>query len=173
MELLKNKKVKVVRNSNLTEVDISFIVINDIILINKADQIRVDSKVVKSIKFEVGESLITGESLPIAKFDNDDLLSGSYCVNGLGYIEAKKIGIESYNNTMTQYAKKIKINTSPLMIKINLIFTVSFLIKLVLLFLEAVLIGRTESIDIESIRKISIISFTLIPEGLIFYCSLL
>ncbi|MCX7736338.1 MAG: HAD-IC family P-type ATPase [Candidatus Kapabacteria bacterium] len=169
IELLKNKKVKVVRDSKVLEIDISSIVLNDIILITKGDQIPVDSKVIKSMKFEVDESLITGESLPIAKFDNDDLLSGSYCVNGLAYIEVKKVGLESYTNTITQFAKKIKINTSPLMNKINLIFTVSFLITLVLIFIEGVLIGRTESIDIESIRKISTIAFTLIPEGLIFF----
>ncbi len=169
VDLLKNRQIKVIRNSNISEIDISSIVLNDIIIVTKGDEIPVDSKIIKAFRFEVDESLITGESLPVAKFENDDLLSGSYCVNGMAYIEARKIGLESYSNKVNQFAKKIKISTSPLMNKINLIFTVSFLITLVLIFLEGALFSKSETIEIESIRKISTIAFTLIPEGLIFF----
>lgn len=169
VELLKNRKVNVIRNSKILEIDLSSIVLNDILIIRKGDQIPVDSKIIKSIKFEVDESLITGESLSIPKKDNDDLLSGSFCINGMAYIEATKVGYDSYSNQITSLARKYKLTTSPLMNRINLIFTISFIVTLILIVIQAMIINDSVEFQIESIRKISTIAFTLIPEGLIFF----
>ena len=45
-----------------------------------------------SARIEVDESLLTGESEPVAKAAGDELYSGSFCVSGSGMYEATKVG---------------------------------------------------------------------------------
>lgn len=172
VEILKKSKVKVIRDGHEFEINSEDVVLDDILVIRKGDQIPVDCVVVESKKFEVDESLITGESLAISRQKGDNLYSGSFCVNGIAYARVIRIGKDSYSNQIIHLAKKFKLATSPLMNKVNLIFSVSFLITLILIFFEGMLDVSKGDLGIEEIRRISTIAFTIIPEGLIFFSAI-
>lgn len=172
VELLKKHSVNVVREGQKFQIEIEDIVQDDIIYITRGEQIPVDCQIVQSQKFEVDESLITGESLSITKQLGDNLLSGSFCVNGCAYAKVIRVGSESYSNQITHLAKKFKITTSPLMNKINVIFTGSFIVTVVLVVLEGIKDVSAGQIGIEEVRRMSTIAFTVIPEGLIFFAAI-
>ncbi len=172
MELLKNPFVTVVRNGNKIQIDKHEIVQDDVLFIEKGEQIVVDGKVLYANRLEVDESLVTGESISIAKSAGDELLSGSFCVFGNGYFRAEKVGAESYATRITAQAKRYKFMVSPLQRKINLLFVWSFGITAMLVLVEVLRSLILHNFTPDEVRKISTIAISLIPEGLVFFSSI-
>ncbi len=174
VNLLLKREVTVIRDSVKKSINQTDIVVDDVIELVRGDQIVADGKVVFTKKLEVDESLLTGESVPIVKSLNDEVLSGSFCVSGSGYYVAEKIGIDSHANQVTNLAKKYKFTLTPLQKRINLILKVLFGIALLLVAIEVITYNLTEVKDytfVEHIRKIATILISLVPQGLVFTAS--
>lgn len=172
MELLKNPFVTVVRDGKKIQIDKHDIVQDDVLFLEKGEQIVVDGKVLYANRLEVDESLVTGESISIAKSVGDELLSGSFCVFGNGYFRAEKVGAESYATRITAQAKRYKFMVSPLQRKINLLFVWSFGITAILVLVELLRSLVLHNFTPDEVRKISTIAISLIPEGLVFFSSI-
>ncbi len=170
VSLLLKKEVTVVRDGREFPLDQSEIVVDDLIRIERGDQVVVDGKIVKANRIEIDESLLTGESHPVTKNENDTVLSGSFCVSGGGYYTAEKVGDESYASGITRLAKKFKMNLSPLQIKINFIVKALFVTAIILVVLEALFQGISFGY-VESVRKVSTILLSLVPQGLVLMAS--
>jgi cation-transporting P-type ATPase E len=170
VSLLLKKEVIVVRDGKEFPVDQNEIVVDDLIRLERGDQAVVDGKIVKANHLEIDESLLTGESHPVTKNENDKILSGSFCVSGNGYYIAEKVGDESYASEVTRLAKRFKLNLSPLQIKINFIVKVLFGTALFLVALEALFQGINLG-NVESVRKVSTIMLSLVPQGLVLMAS--
>jgi cation-transporting ATPase E len=171
VELMQKSTIIVIRDGNKQEIDIEDIVEDDLIFLSKGDQVPVDGKVISSHYLQIDESLLTGESLPQDKKEGDELLSGSFCVYGQGYVVAEKVGDDNFASQVTHLAKKYKLLTSPLMKKINWIFFISFAVTIIMVLVEFIQSSLTSSISVTEIRKISTIAFSLIPEGLVFFAT--
>ncbi len=172
MELLKNPFVTVIRDGQKIQIDKHDIVQDDVVFLEKGEQIVVDGKVLYANHLEVDESLVTGESICVAKSVGDELLSGSFCVFGSGYFRAEKVGAESYATRITAQAKRYKFMVSPLQRKINLLFVWSFGITAILVLVELLRSLALHNFTSEEVRKISTIAISLIPEGLVFFSSI-
>ena len=170
VNLLLKKVVKVVRDGTLISIEQSEIVQDDVIFIERGDQAGVDGEIYQANRLEIDESLLTGESIPIEKKDGDKILSGSFCVSGNGYYIARKVGDESYASGIIRLAKKFRMNLTPLQVKINLMVKSLFASAVVLVVLE--IIFRDISFGyVESVRKISTIMLSLVPQGLVLMSS--
>jgi len=170
VSLLLKKEVKVIREGKEAVIDQKDVVVDDIIVLERGDQVVVDGSVVESNKLEIDESLLTGESLPINKRNGDEVLSGSFCLSGNGFYRAEKVGDNSYANEITKTAKKFKMNLSPLQVKLNFIVKVLFSTAIFLVILEIVRNPGGFS-DLDFIRKISTVMLSLIPQGLVLMSS--
>ena len=170
VSLLLKKEVKVIRDGKEEVIDQKDVVVDDIIVLERGDQVVVDGVVVESNKLEIDESLLTGESLPINKKNGDEVLSGSFCLSGNGFYKAEKVGDNSYANEITKTAKKFKLNLSPLQIKLNFIVKVLFSTAIFLVILEIIRNPGGFS-DLDFIRKISTVMLSLIPQGLVLMSS--
>jgi cation-transporting ATPase E len=170
VNLLLKKEVKVIRDGKPLSIDQNEIVVGDLIFIERGDQIVVDGKIFKSNNLEIDESLLTGESAPIDKGINEEILSGSFCVSGNGFFIAEKVGDRSYASEITKLAKKFKLNLSPLQIKLNFIVKSLFGISLILVLLE-VIFRMDNSVQIDFVRRISTIMLSLVPQGLVLMSS--
>ena len=84
------------RQSGVTTLLPSEVVLDDIIELGPGDQIVVDGEVVEEDNLEVDESLLTGEADPIAKDVGAEVMSGSFVVAGTGAYRATKVGPEAY-----------------------------------------------------------------------------
>lgn len=170
VSLLLKKEVKVIRDGKAELLDQADVVVDDVITLERGDQIVVDGEVVDSNKMEIDESLLTGESLPVHKKTGDEVLSGSFCLSGNGYYKAVKVGDESYANEITKTAKKFKLNLSPLQVKLNFIVKVLFSTAIFLVLLEIIRTPGGFS-DLDFVRRISTIMLSLIPQGLVLMAS--
>ncbi len=170
VSLLLKKEVKVIRDGKEEVIDQKDVVVDDIIVLERGDQVVVDGSVVESNKLEIDESLLTGESLPINKKNGDEVLSGSFCLSGNGFYKAEKVGDNSYANEITKTAKKFKLNLSPLQVKLNFIVKVLFSTAIFLVILE-IIRNPGGFQDLDFIRKISTVMLSLIPQGLVLMSS--
>ncbi|MCG5076711.1 HAD-IC family P-type ATPase [Paraburkholderia tagetis] len=79
------------------------IVKDDLIAVERGDQIVVDGVVCAANGPEIDESLLTGESEPQARAPGSGLLSGSFVVAGQGWYRATHVGREAWaQNLATQ-----------------------------------------------------------------------
>ncbi|MDQ3020573.1 MAG: HAD-IC family P-type ATPase [Bacteroidota bacterium] len=165
VSLLLKKEVIVIRDGTEVSLEPSEIVTDDIIKIQRGDQVVVDGIVMFSNHLEIDESLLTGESNPIHKKENDGILSGSFCLSGNGFYKAEKIGDESFAAQVTSTAKKYKFDITPLQKKLNFIVKTLFGVAIVLVLMEIVLNNNENNVDF--VRKIATILISLVPQGFI------
>ena len=100
------------------------IVLDDLIEVGPGDQVLVDGEVIEDDYLELDESLLTGESDPVAKRPGDTVMSGSFVVSGTGAYRATKVGSESYAAQLTAEAAKFTLVKSELTSGINQILKV-------------------------------------------------
>jgi cation-transporting ATPase E len=162
--LLTRPRAAVVREGKEQTVDPSEIVVGDVLLVRPGDQIVVDGDV-KEGKLEVDESLLTGESDLISKAPDSQVLSGSFCVTGMGYFEATKVGKESFVNKLTSEARAFRRVWTPIQQQINLVIRILLLIAVYfefMLLINSLITGVTL---VESV-KMSVVVAGLVPNGL-------
>ncbi|MCO6017196.1 HAD-IC family P-type ATPase [Carnobacterium divergens] len=172
LSLLNQAKVTVVREGDFVDIEQEELVTNDLVMIRRGEQICVDGIVIATNGFEVDESQLTGESDAIKKTVGDSILSGSYVTGGNGYVEALKIGQDSYVNQLSIEAKKEKNSTSELMRTLNrLVKGLTFAILPIglLLFFSGYLGGLAIS---KAILGTTAAIIGMIPEGLILITSI-
>lgn len=172
VSLLLEKKVSVIRDGAQGEIDQKEVVVDDLIIVGRGDQVVVDGRVASSNHLEIDESLLTGESVPIYKNAGDSILSGSFCVSGNGAYVAEKVGDHCYANEVTGIAKKLKHTLTPLQKKLDHIVETLLLISVALVLLELLFDPHANINDLDFIRRLSTIVISLIPQGLVLMASI-
>ncbi len=168
--LLLSREVTVVREGKEIVIEPSEVVEGDVVKIHRGEYAVVDGSVVHSLGLEMDESLLTGESLTIEKPVGSALFSGSYCVAGTGYYVAERVGQSSYASRITALAREYKFVSTPLQKRVDKIFVWSFVIALGLALFEIVMRAQTGGLsDLDFIRRIATVVITLLPEGLVFF----
>ena len=84
----------VLRDGSEVEVPTAEVVVGDELLIRPGGKVPVDAVVVDGTS-ELDESMVTGESLPVAKTSGDDLIGGSINTNGVLRARASRIGSDT------------------------------------------------------------------------------
>lgn len=168
--LLLSREVTVVREGKEIIIEPSEVVEGDVVKIHRGEYAVVDGSVIHSLGLEMDESLLTGESLTIEKPVGSALFSGSYCVAGTGYYVAERVGQSSYASRITALAREYKFVSTPLQKRVDKIFVWSFVIALGLALFEILMRAQTGGLsDLDFIRRIATVVITLLPEGLVFF----
>ncbi len=76
------------RDGDEIEVGVAELVLDDLVVLRPGDQISVDGEVLEANGLEVDESLLTGESDPVAKPIGAEVLSGAFVAVGDGVMRA-------------------------------------------------------------------------------------
>ena len=77
LSILTKQQIDVLRDNQLSKINVDEIVQDDLIILNTGMQIPVDCELLEG-HIEANESLLTGESDAILKVNGDSLLSGSF-----------------------------------------------------------------------------------------------
>ena len=172
MVLLAEGKTTVIRNSQVIEIRPENIVLGDIIVLGRGDQIPVDGKVLVSRGMEIDESPITGESVTISKQVDDQVTSGTYLVGGSGKMLVTKVGKDTFVNHISNEAKKGEDTSSILLNTINRIIKVLtyVIIPLGMILFAAKLFGGT-GINRAILGSVAAM-IGMIPEGLVLLTSM-
>ncbi len=115
---------KVIRDGEDREIPVVEVVLDDVLRVSAGDQIVADGDTLESRSLEVDESLLTGESVPVAKEPGDRLLSGSFVVAGSGAFRTTAVGADAYAQRLTGESKRYVRLRSDLMDGINRILRV-------------------------------------------------
>jgi cation-transporting ATPase E len=114
LALLTAPKTRVIRDGKVQEIAVDAIVVDDIVVAAAGDQIVVDGHIVAARGLEIDESLLTGESDPVAKEPGHTCLSGSFAVAGSGRYRAERVGEQAYAAALAKEAKRFTLVRSEL-----------------------------------------------------------
>ncbi len=94
LNALRPETARVRRNGQDLELPISQVVKDDLVVVRPGERMPVDGVVMEGAS-QIDESLITGESLPVAKHEGDKVTGGSVNAEGLLVVKTTAIGAES------------------------------------------------------------------------------
>jgi len=152
ISVINKTKIKALRESVISEIEIEKIVKDDILFFESGNQVCADCVLIDG-SCEVNESLITGESKPIRKKSGDSLYGGSYLISGSCKVQAVKVGLETYSSSLIKKAREFKKNQSEILKTLNFIIkTIGFLLIPfgILTFLDSYSRGNFKSAIIAS-----------------------
>lgn len=82
LKKLIHPEAQVIRNGHLEKIAASEIVPDDVVVLNQGDKIPADGRLIEVNKLFVSEAILTGESVSVAKKDNDKAFMGTIVVSG-------------------------------------------------------------------------------------------
>ncbi|WP_157173514.1 HAD-IC family P-type ATPase, partial [Staphylococcus epidermidis] len=88
---LQAKEARILRNGEETMVPLSEVKEGDYLVIKPGEKIPVDGKIIKGMT-SIDESMLTGESIPVEKMQNDNVIGSTMNKNGAITVEATKVG---------------------------------------------------------------------------------
>ena len=94
LNALRPETARVRRNGHELELPASQVIVGDEVIIRPGERVAVDGVVVEGSS-QIDESLITGESLPVAKHEGDRVTGGSVNAEGLLVVQTTAVGAES------------------------------------------------------------------------------
>ena len=160
------------RGGVVREIQVSEVVLDDLLVLESGRQICADSVVLDG-QIEVNESLITGESDAIVKTVGDVLYSGSFVVSGKCLARVDKVGKNNYIENLSNQAKVYKKPKSDLLISLNRIIkfmSIPVIVIGVSLFLIMYFKNGMEYAT--SVRKTAGAMIGMIPSGLFLMASI-
>jgi cation-transporting P-type ATPase E len=121
LAVLTAPRVRVIRDAMPQDIDVGELVSGDLVELRTGDQLVADGVVRASASLQADESLLTGESEPVAKQAGDRVLSGSFVVAGSGGYQATDVGSEAYARKLAAEARRFALVRSELVDGINLV----------------------------------------------------
>lgn len=106
--------VTVIRRGKERIVPVEEVRIGDKVKLKPGDCIPVDGNIVEG-KASVDESSLTGESMPVFKAPGSPVYSGTFCVDGVVIVRAKKVNAESTAARIAQLLQKVQNSPMPLL----------------------------------------------------------
>ena len=114
----------VLRTRGVEEIPADEVVLDDLIIVARGQQVPVDAVVIDCDAMEVSEALLTGEADAIIKHEGDTVLSGSFVVAGTATCLVTAVGPEAYANQLAAEAKKFTLARSDLAASIDQILRI-------------------------------------------------
>lgn len=183
-----NTMVRVMRNGEVTMVKVMDIVCGDILLLAAGDKVPADCRLLESTALEADESALTGESVPVEKradFDIVDakcpladrinmLYSGTYLTSGHGKVLVTAVGDETELGKIAGALKGEKKKATPLQARLNRLgrnITIFGIVAATLCFaIQMISFYITGTLHAENVMESFVVSIVLIvaaaPEGL-------
>ncbi len=171
LTIMTQKEVTVIRDGGETQVAPTDLVLDDVVRLSHGDQVPADCVCLAGDSY-ADESLLTGESVPIAKKAGDDLFSGSFIESGSLIARVTKVGRDGFAAKINAEAKYVK------EVKSEILATLKAIIRLGTTLLVPLGLGlflRTVFQDGQSLND-AILSTTsavlgMIPQGLVLLTS--
>ncbi|AWM73509.1 heavy metal translocating P-type ATPase [Lactobacillus apis] len=131
------KEALVKRGTEFVKVPISQVVKGDLIQVLPGQKVPVDGKIVSGTS-NIDESMVTGESMPVAKKAGDQVIGSTINQNGAFVIEAEKVGNDTMLAQIIEIVKKAQNSHAPiqkLTDKVANVFVPTVLIIAIITFL--------------------------------------
>ncbi|HLO35855.1 MAG TPA: HAD-IC family P-type ATPase, partial [Candidatus Deferrimicrobium sp.] len=164
--LLSQAPATILRDGVERQLPPSAIVLGDVVVANRGDEIQVDGRMVGPGSASVDESALTGESDPVDKSAGDPVRSGSAVVSGVVRYLVEAVGADTFANGILAQAKGRRDVRTPLQSDIARAFgVVAVLIILAGLIVAISLPDTVTDPTRESVFAAAVL-ITLVPQGL-------
>ena len=110
---LQAKTARVLRDGEERDIPIESVTVGDRVLVRPGEKIPVDG-IVESGSSSVDESLLTGESLPVAKSVGDEVFGATMNTTGALRVKATKIGLDSAIAQIVQLVQDAQGSRAPI-----------------------------------------------------------
>ena len=113
LNALRPDVARVRRDDVETEVPVAQVKVGDIVVVRPGERIPVDGAVTEGAS-EVDESLITGESLPVAKHEGDRVTGGAVNAQGLLVVRTSAVGAETMLARIVRLVESAQARKAPI-----------------------------------------------------------
>jgi len=140
---LRPERARVRRDGREVEVGVEAVAVGDLVVVRPGERLPVDG-VVREGASQVDESLITGESLPVAKQAGDKVTGGAINGDGLLVVETTAVGAESTLARIIRLVESAQAAKAPiqhLVDRVSAVFVPAVLVVALLTFLGWWLFG--------------------------------
>ncbi len=165
LQILSTPRATVIRDGVARSIDPSRIVRDDLVAMGRGDQVVLDGELVSG-QIEVDESLLTGESEPVARHEGDPLRSGTVCVSGAGVMRVTRVGLESYANQLTAQAQSTRSERTPLQRGVDRLIAVTTVLVIVVSLAVAASSRLGTGETTAEIAQAAAVLVALVPQGL-------
>lgn len=160
-------RTRVRRDGAAVTVDVADLVRGDVVLVAAGDRIGADLSVSESHELTVDESMLTGESVPLARTAGSDVFAGTFAVQGDG------IGVVVATGTSTRLAgiaaltERAERPPSPLSVQLHrLVLVVAGIAVTVGLVLAGASLALGSGVTVALLLGVGVM-VALVPEGLL------
>jgi Ca2+-transporting ATPase len=116
---LTQPKAQVRRNGTLTTIPVEDIVVGDAVLVEEGESIPADGQIHETNDFSVDESILTGESVSVAKTPGDPVFAGTNTASGSAWLTVTAVGGKTELGRIGRSIGTILTETTPLQRQIN------------------------------------------------------
>ncbi len=171
LALLVAPKAQAIRDGVPVDLHGDEVVPGDVIRVEPGDQLVADGEVIQSRGLTMDESMLTGESDGIRKQTRDEVLSGSFCLNGSGYYEVNAVREDSHAEKVAGEAREFRHPPSPLQEEVNQVIWANTIVLVPLGILVLFALNARDTPFREAAQTATAGLVTLIPEGLVLLMS--
>ena len=112
LQALQPDTARVLRDAAVQEVALDAVVVGDVVVVRPAERIAVDGEIVEGAT-HADESLITGESLPVAKHTGDRVTGGAINGEGLIHVRTTAVGAETALSRIIRLVESAQAKKAP------------------------------------------------------------
>ena len=172
LTILSKSPVQVRRGGESSLIPIEDVVIDDLIELKAGDQLSADVVVLATNGLELDESPLTGESEPVAKSIDDELLSGSIVTSGSALVKVIRVGAQTYSSKLVSEARAFsKVSSEIRRALEKVIVWISWALGPVILI---VVYGQLQATSIWEEAVVSSVAsvISMVPQGLVLIVSI-
>ncbi len=166
LKQLSQPQTKVIRNGIISSVASKDVVADDAIIVEEGSLVTADAQIIYSNDFTVNESILTGESLAVEKFVNEDnkIYSGTLVTSGMAIARVTKVGNATELGKISKSLEDIKEEQTPLQIQIrNFVKKMALFGLVVFLLVWAFNFFNSRSL-VDSLLKALTLAMSVLPE---------
>ncbi|MDF1587347.1 heavy metal translocating P-type ATPase [Marinimicrococcus flavescens] len=110
---LRPETARVVRRGEEVEVPVASVAVGETVVVRPGERVPVDGEIVRGSS-ELDESLLTGESLPVARAKGDTVIAGAINGSGLLRLRASRVGRDTTLARITELVASAQAGKAPI-----------------------------------------------------------
>lgn len=156
----------VIRDGYQKDIPVEEIVPGDTCILNQGDKVPADGRLLSANRFFLSEAILTGESLPVAKKEKDEVFMGTVVTAGRAFFVVEKTAAETQIGKIASSVQEIEEDT-PLKREVAS-FSKQLSVLTVCLIIAVFVIGVFTGRNAVEMFKTSVaLAVSAIPEGLL------
>ncbi|HEX7016327.1 MAG TPA: cation-translocating P-type ATPase [Cyclobacteriaceae bacterium] len=167
LQSLTEPKCRVIRDGKIQTLPREELVVGDFMMVEEGSSVPADGVIVHAHDFQVDESILTGESLPVSKNATDEdnnVYQGTTVVGGLAVCRVTEVGVNTRLGRIGKSLETIERERTPLQRQVD-----SFVKKMalvgIIVFLIVWAINFFDSRDVmDSLLKALTLAMSILPE---------